>query len=934
MRSMWRLVLAAACLFHASGAGAQTVTGTLFGRIQDAGGGVLPGVSVTISSPSLIGGQQVRVSDTTGEFRFPALPPGTYAVRFELAGFQTVNREGVALGAGATRAVDVTLAVSGLEETVTVVGGAPLVDTKSAQMSTVAGDEVLQNVPTGRTFVDVFNLMPGVVYGRYNVATTGTNSVHGGSVRNNVFSLDGVNVNDPLVAYPGTDVNLEVIAEVQVTTAGMSAEFGGASGAVFNVITKSGGNTLTGQVNGYLRDKKLQADNVTDDLIAQGIRIGSRLERAGDWGGSIGGPVFRDRLWYFANYQRLDDSRRIISFPEVVTGDQDAYFGKATAQVSSRHRLDGFYQYRLRYDYPFIPNVNEQDPKVWRRQRQSNHTINAKWTGTLTDTTFLEARASVANQRRFTAFPNASDDDYGYRDQNTGAISGGWYRELARPGNRNSRQTKVDVSHFVPARGFGSHDLKAGFSYDWLINKETREWLAGARVHLLFDGRPDRIQLSNAPVNQNGSVNQWAFYAQDQWTLGRLTLNLGLRYENIEGWYPEGSSGGVNFPQQTFPQQRDVLTLDNVAPRIGAVYDLLGDRQTVVRATWGRFYNQIYTSEFDAAVPFAFGSRVFRWTDLNGDRVWQPGEEGQLISDSTVPSIGRIDPGVEQSYVTSWTVGVERQIGSVMAVGATVLGKEERDIAETLDAALPFDAAYLPVTVTNPATGAPITIYALRNEFRGRPVQRFYTNPGTATCSFCPDLERSYRALELTFQKRMSQRWQLNASYVRARARGNKGQGHTESQGNVFANPNGLVNSSGRLSLDRPHQFKAQGTFELPYGVLLSASYVAQSGLPWARTVRFTRTDSPLIVVESAIVVNAEPIGSQRFDVEQDLSLRGEKRFTFGRTTLGLMVDVFNVFNLSTVTSVQQTRIDLAAFGRPGEILNPRTVRLGARLQF
>ena len=223
MRTMWRFVLMLACLWPAASAGAQTVTGTIFGRVIDSDQGVMPGVTVTLASPNLIGGEQVRTTDARGEFRFPALPPGLYAVRFELSGFQTLNREGIVLDAGASRAVDVAMAVSGVEETVTVVGGAPLVDTKSAQMSTVAGDEVLQNIPTGRTFVDVFNLMPGVVYGRYNVATTGTNSVHGGSVRNNVFSLDGVNVNDPLVAYPGTDVNLEVIAEVQITTAGMSA---------------------------------------------------------------------------------------------------------------------------------------------------------------------------------------------------------------------------------------------------------------------------------------------------------------------------------------------------------------------------------------------------------------------------------------------------------------------------------------------------------------------------------------------------------------------------------------------------------------------------------------------------------------------------------------------------------------------------------------
>jgi outer membrane receptor protein involved in Fe transport len=920
----------------ASSAAAQTVTGTLFGRVIDASNLPLPGATVTISSQQLIGGEQSRVTDGEGNYRFPALPPGTYRLVFEMQGFQTVARPGVSLGAGASLAVDAKLAVATIQETVTVTGESPMVDVKSAQIRETATQELIENVPTGRTFVDVFNLMPGVVYGNYNVATTGTNSVHGGTVRNNVFSVDGVNVNDPLVAYPGTDVNLETIDEIQITTAGMSAEFGGASGAVFNVITKSGSNQLSGQVNGYYRGEDLQGDNVTDELRAQGVSVGTTLTHASDWGGSIGGPVLHDRLWYFFNYQRIDESRTVINYPPTVSADQDALFGKGTAQITPRNKFDGFYQYRLRYDFPFIPNVNEQDSKVWRRHRQANHTINGKWTSTFSDTTFLEARASVANQERFTSFPNASEDDYGYRDTSSGQTFGGWYRELARPGHRDSRQVKADLTHFARDFGPGTHEIKAGGSYDWLINSELREWLAGARIHLLFNGRPDRIQLSNAPVNQKGNVNQFAAYVQDQWSVNdRLTLNVGVRFETIEGWYPEGSSGGVNFPAQTFPEQRDVIDFKNAAPRLGVTYDLFGNRKTVLKGTFGRYYNQVYTSEFDAAVPFAFGSKVYTWVDRNSDLVWQPGEETTLISDSTVPSIGRIDPEVKQSYVQSGTIGVERELGKGMAVSATFIVKQEYDLAEQVNAALPFDEAYNPVTLINPATGQPITFYALKTSFRGIPTIRFYTNPGSGTCSFCPDLERKYRALELTFKRRMQNRWQLFGSYVYGRSEGTKGQGHSESQGNVFGSPNNLVNLGGRLSLDRPHQIKLQGTYEVPGGVFVSGAYTGYSGTPWARQVRFLRADSPLIVVETSITVTGEPVGSQRLDFVHDVSLRAEKRFTFGgQRTLGLIVDVFNALNASTVVSLQQTRIDHPDFAKPGEIVLPRTFRLGARVSF
>src|SRR5690349_12993129 len=177
-RKLAILISAALALGGLSGsARAQTVTGTLIGTVSDSGGLALPGVTVTIASPQLIGGSQSRTTGAKGEYRFPALPPGTYSVAFELSGFKAFQREGIALEAGATQAVDAQLGPAQREETVTVVGEGPMVDVKSAQLRETAGADFIENVPLGRTFVDVFNQMPGVVYGKYNVATTGTNSV-------------------------------------------------------------------------------------------------------------------------------------------------------------------------------------------------------------------------------------------------------------------------------------------------------------------------------------------------------------------------------------------------------------------------------------------------------------------------------------------------------------------------------------------------------------------------------------------------------------------------------------------------------------------------------------------------------------------------------------------------------------------------------------
>jgi hypothetical protein len=342
----------------------------------------------------------------------------------------------------------------------------------------------------------------------------------------------------------------------------------------------------------------------------------------------------------------------------------------------------------------------------------------------------------------------------------------------------------------------------------------------------------------------------------------------------------------------------------------------------------------VYTNEFDAALPFAFGSKVYAWNDLNRDLLYQPGEEGVLISDSTVSGIGGIDPGIKQSHNDSYTVGVGHEVTPKLMVSATYIWKTEYALAETVSKELPFDAAYNSATLTNQVTGEPITIYPLKVTYRGLPTQRYYTNPDSGYCSFCPDLVRKYRGFELTLQKPFRDRWQLSASYVYSRSEGNKGTGHTQSQGNVFSNPNNLVNAYGRLTLDRPQQFKVQGSYEFPHGILFSGTYSLQSGDAWARQIRFLRASTPVMVVESSITVNAEPPGSQRLETQRLLNLRGEKSFNVANGKLRFIADVFNVMNANTVTSLQQVRIDHADYGKPGSVLLPRTLRLGLRFDF
>jgi hypothetical protein len=233
---------------------AQTVTGSLFGTLTDDSKARLPGVRVTVESTQLVAGQETRVSSTDGQYRFPALPPGTYTVSFELQGFQTLKREGIILLAGQSLAVDGTLAVAKLTDNVVVQANSQLIDTRSAAVMNTVDSATLDAIPIARTFTQLLDLTPGV---------TGGQTAHGSTARQNAYNVDGLNTNDPNTSGPGTDLPVDAFQEVQVTTAGVPAEFGEASGAVFNYITKSGGNTFRGMAQIFYQSKELASNNVS-----------------------------------------------------------------------------------------------------------------------------------------------------------------------------------------------------------------------------------------------------------------------------------------------------------------------------------------------------------------------------------------------------------------------------------------------------------------------------------------------------------------------------------------------------------------------------------------------------------------------------------------------------------------------------------------------
>lgn len=963
------LIVIVAVLFLKVPAYGQGLTGAIEGIVRDDTGGVLPGVTVTLSSPGLVGGSQVRVTEADGRFRFTLLPPGTYSVVFELAGFQRVERAGLAVSPDRTITLEQVLRPATVEETLTVTGEAPLVDVRSTAVANTVDATVIQRVPVARRFTDLLNVMPGVQNGLYTFSPV--NAVYGSKVTDNVYAVDGVNFVDPNVSSAVTDVAYDDIAEVQVSTSGQSAEFGTASGGVFNFITKSGTNELHGLLSGYFQTKGMSANNISPELAAQGIRP-TVFDHQYDYGGNIGGPIARDRVFFFGSYYRFDQNQSISDFPIPIPTRQWQTTAKVDAQISPANRLNAFYNYRDRLWEPFnFGFTTAADPRTWIGIKWKNPLSSVGWTSTFGPRTVLQARYGMALFDLVNYEPFAEPGTPVFVEQNTGVISGGPNGSFGVQ-QRDRHGVKVDLTHFVPELARGSHDLKTGFEYEWLrMNNERRDQAAADGIlHQTLSGAPWRVQLRNWEVQRRSAIDHFAAYVQDQWAIGpRTTVNAGIRADYWTGGLgPDDFHGTRFFTPQQIAGQDGLVSLTTIAPRLGVAYDVFGNRKLAFKTSWGRFYQRVDGTVVGVAESGPFGAVTYDWLDcrtavgaavtcqtagaLPGDGLFtgDPQELGTLRGDSRPTGRGQIADDLKMPYTDSFHAGIEWEMTRGLGASATYIYKRERDIWNRVNLALfdlgasdPYAMAYNRYRVTNPLSGQPLDIHSLRPEFQGLPPNLLLTNPSNPV-----RLYRDYQGLEFVLRRPLQDRWMMQASYNLGWSRGTSGTLFFDHQGSPYLNPNNLIFIEGDQGLDRRHMFKVNGVYQFPYGVNVSTQLQVLSGLPWYTTgsggagvsgatyVRFNRgEDYPASSVDPFIRVPGEPQGTHRFDAEVYWDLRAEKRMRLpAQTSVDIMADVFNLLNRNTVVRVQTLNSDLANYLRPAQIMSPRALRLAVRFNF
>jgi Carboxypeptidase regulatory-like domain len=901
--------------------GAQIQTGTITGVVTDEQNALLPGVSVTLTSAALIR-QQTAVTNERGVYTFIALPPGVYALRFELQGFAPVDRSDVPARVAVVTTVDQTMTVATVTETITVSGESPAIDSKSTSKGTNFDSPLLENIPQAREIWSTVEQVPGATMSKFNVggaesAQQSAMQVHGSAPGQQEYAINGLKLN-----WPGGNggatafyFDYDSFGEVNIMSNGAPAEV--ATGGVYmNIVTRAGANELSGGASAYWEDDSFQSDNVSDELKESGVTNGQPINFIYDVNVNGGGPIRKNRAWFFSSYRRFDINTQVFGIlrpdgtPAPDVNHQSNFLGKVTSQLNDRHKISAEYNFNYQNRFFRRPTTDLVEEVASWRQIEPANIAQGQWTGVLSQRLFLDARYGYLHLF-FPLFyqPGVGANDYSRQDIVRLTLRDAATNEPLNTATRH--QVNVSASYFVD-NWAGAHTFKTGVEFGRAFNQNEIS-ANGDYVLRYFDGAPLEVQTYNTPLVSKNIINTVMFYGQDSWSVGRLTINYGGRFERLVGYAPEQSRPGNRFfPAEAFGRLDDIPSWHNGIWRLGASYNVTGDGRTVAKAFYGRFLVQEGTRLVQQVNPNDLSGDYRSWTDRNNNDIAEDGELGP----STRPyggKVNKIDPDLKQPYSDEITVGVEREVIANVSVGATYYRRNNRRRFSGINRAVP-PSAYTPTTVTA-ADGSTITVYNQDGATLGA-ADRLITN--------IPELDDTFNGVEFTAVRRMTGRWQLVGGLTIGKDEGVYDRGLNDD----FYNPNLNVNRvDSIISMDSTYVGKLIGTYVLPAHVTVSTNLRYFTGQPVVKqyTVRGLN--------QGTVSLLAEPRGATRLDDVTLWDLRGSKVFRFsGRRQIEVMLDAFNLLNQSAKTVINTNAGP--TFGSPIAILPPRVLRLGARVNF
>ena len=909
---------------------AQQTTGNITGRIVDDQGAAVPGVSVTARNAQT-GFTRTDTSDAEGIYRLNAMPVGTYDITAELQGFSRIESKGIVLNVGQTHDINLTLKVASLQETVTVSGETPIIESSSSSVGGVVDIGRIESLPlNGRQFANLAATIPGVGLGFHSDPTKSSQfspQINGGNGRNVNYQIDGGDNNDDTVGGLLQLFPLEAIQEFNFVTQRFKAEYGRSNGGVMNIVTKSGTNDLRGSWFTMFRDKSLNARTFSQEIA----NLDKQDYRRWQFGGSFGGPIARDKAHFFAAVERTQqdtnqavDTRGLFPssdgvYPTPVR--ENLFTGKVTSNVTPAQYLAVRYG-RNTNSQPYGATLRNA-PSAWSTSENSFNSINANHNWVLAGSRlneFIFQYADFSNH-----IPLSSSDPW--------LIFPNGVRSGANPNTPQTTKQKKwqfrdDFSWSVTGMGGLGHDFKAGVNW---IHEPTlfATFNGGAEPQLTLNSDSLTSTVRNVTflggaADINIPLDLYAVYIQDDWRLNdRMTLNLGLRYDYVDGmpldqsnnpnfqaFQAAGQAGRfTNFPLLEEFGQSTRNDRDNIQPRVGLAWDLTGTGRNVVRAGWGVYNDFGYTNSniLFPAIDVAGGhGQVFFVNNTTGivkagGGFFTPADPISTIASqnevdtSLAPLFGQISsPRLEQPYTRQTNVGFARQIDSTTALTVDYVRVDGRDI----------NIRFRPNTRIN--GGA--------RRLADLPIRPNTLSVRTAVSKG----ESTYDGLIIGLRRRMSHGFDLTASYTLAKAESIIGTANDELDANNIqdaTDPFNAVNNGPSTRTDARHRVTLSAVVQVPWGIQIAPIFIYRSALP---TLTFEGVDTNNDSNTNDITARAykytglnadgtatfedvgpcETVNCSRRAPFSQLNLRLSKAFRLrGTTRVEAIAEVFNLFN-------------------------------------
>lgn len=894
----------------------QGLSGSLSGSVKDQQGGVLAGATVVLTSPAQIGGEQRTTANDRGQWRFPVLAPGTYTLTVEMPPtFAPHREEGIDIGAGAAIERQVVMRLAGVAESVSVTAGSS-VESRSSGFETRLGLDYLSTIPSRRfSMFDAIRSAPGMSPTSPSSGTVNSVSSFGSGANENLFLIDGTNFTCPCSGLSRAEPSVDVIQEVHVQSTGASVEFGNSQGAVINVVTRQGGATFQSQTAYFGQASGLTAQPIVLP-VTNGTQPSSGYERDRyrDFSSGLGGPVVRDRLWFYGAYQYLRDydsqPGTDPAFPRKY--EQDKVFGKLTWRLTpSLQMMQSFHEEF--WENPEPPTLAKPFEATLRRHASVPSSTFANLTWTPSSQSVWDVRVG-----RF-LYDQHDDPSTGDRitSNHTDRITGISSANVAEMGELQlDRITAKAVFNRYQSSWLGAnHELKAGVQVERGEHRSTTLIPGGVRYE---DSNGAPLQaIYREPSIAGGRADTMAFFMSDAIAVSeRVTINGGLRFDHSRASsqdVPALDASG-HETDGTIEGLGTLYTWNVLSPRFGVTAKLTADGRTMLRASYGRFNQGVLTGELSPVHPGVTSTTTMAYDAATG---------GYTTLVSVVdPNINlALDPKTRTPSTDEYSVGVEHQLSTRLRVSGAYIRKTGGSFIAWTDTGGTYREE------TRNLSGYSVPVFVLTNATSAR---RFLlTNPS--------DFSMDYHGLVVAAEKRLSSRWQATGSYTFSRVEGLQAASGTTADGaqistvapaNLFgSDPNNLTNAGGRLPNDRPHVFRIAGVVQVPkIGALVSANLQHFSGKPWAATAQVT-------LPQGSQRILLEERGVRRLSAQSILDLRVSKPLQFGDAgRVELMLDVLNLLNDTAEEALVSDVVTATTFGRARSFVDPRRAMIGARL--